>query len=656
MEYYLIIPPNQACHERNGIMFTLFDPPAEKADSRTNFSRRRNRGYMMRSEKRAPYQSSGSGGKRPRRRRKKAGFFYVLLSLLLSLILWPVGMCMLWRRKVRWTISSKLLTTIITLFLCVTMFGYVLTVQTDSVQFTKAQDRVNDFIDNGAVYISQGYTAICDGAVRVANSAAELGDAASRLTMAYLANGIDRGAELADTAVSAVSELFAQDAPTATPAATDAPTDAPSATPAVTDAPTHTPEATVESGLEVTGSGVLPLTVPEITPDPSSAQPIGNGVLTRDGEFIEATATPEPTSAPTDAPTNAPSASPEASATAEPTVTPEPTITPEPTSTPEPSPSPEVDASLMPVSAKEAVVYYTSNGKYYHMASTCKGMSGAKAHTLEEAVARKLNRCRTCGSPDASILKAENPVWTDEAGLFHLTAECEHFTGVWSLMELDEALTGGYVPCEDCDAVAFTEACGRAVPTAEPTSTVEPSEEPTEAPTAEPTAEPTIEPTEAPTEEPTSEPTVEPSVEPSVVTPTRALKPAGEALVYHTASGGWYHTIANCSKMSGAKLYPLSECVEGSKIYKRCRKCNAPLPEYVKEYCLWMDEQSVCHTTDECPSFTGQWTLIPRDEALEAGHTGCLVCSANEYLQPNTTVDYIEYIADADIEAATSAE
>lgn len=643
-------------------MFTLFDPPAEKADNRTNFSRRRSRGYMMRSEKRTPHQASGSGGKRPRRRKKKAGFFYVLLTLLLSLILWPVGMCMLWRRKVRWIISSKLLTTIITLFLSVTMFGYALTVQTDNVQFTKAQDRINDFIDNGAVYISQGYTAICDGAVQVANSAADLGDAAGRLSMAYLADGMERGAELTQSAISAVSDLFAQDAPTASPAATDAPTDVPTETPSATDASTDAPEATAEVSPEVTGEGILPLTVPEITPDPNSAQPIGNGTLNRDGTFTEATATPDPTDAPTDVPTSAPSASPEASASADPTRTPDPTSTPEPTDTPEPSPSPEVDASLMPVPAKEAVVYYTSNGKYYHMATTCKGMSGAKAHTLEEAVARKLNRCKTCGSPDASILKAENPVWTDEAGLFHLTAACEHFTGTWSLMELDEALASGYTPCEDCDAVAFMEACGRSVPT----TSAQPAAEsaPTEAPTVEPTVEPTEEPTDAPTAEPSEEPTAEPTEEPteapthepSIVTPTRALKPAGEALVYHTSSGGWYHTIANCSKMTGAKLYPLSECVEGSKVYKRCRKCNAPLPEYVKEYCLWMDEQSVCHTTDECPSFTGQWTLIPRDEALEAGHTGCIVCAANEYLQPNTTMNYIEYTAEAAIEDTTTAE
>lgn len=652
-------------------MFTFFNTPSERPDVSMNFARRRSRGYMMRSEKRTPYRASTPNAKRPQRRRKKAGFFYIMPALLLSLILWPIGMWMIWQRKVRWTVSSKLLTTIITLFLSVTMFGYAITVQTDNPQVTKIQDSINDFIDNGAVYVSEGYAAICDGAEQVWNSASDLGTAAGRASLAYLADGIDIGVDLTGKAVTAVSDLIAKDQPTDAPAATDEPADT------STDAPTDAPETTAAATPEVTGGGDLPLSVPETTPDPNTAQPIGDGTLNRDGEFTEASATPAatdaPTSVPTDVPTSVPTDVPtavptdvptaaptdvpaaatdaveptaiaESTATAEPTATVEPTATPEPTNTPEPSASPEVNAELLPVSAKEAVVYYTSNGKYYHMAATCKGMKGAKAHTLEEAAAKKLNRCKNCGTPDISILKAENPVWTDEASLFHLSAECENFSGKWSLAELDDALSAGVLPCETCRADAFMASCGRAVPTAEPT----------EAPTAEPTAEPT----EAPTAEPTVEPTEAPTAEPTVVTPGRALKPAGEALVYHTSNGGWYHTAANCSKMTGAKLYPLSECVKGSKVFKRCRTCNAPLPEYVDMDCLWMDEETTCHTTDECPSFSGKWTLIPRDDALEAGHTGCIVCSAADYLQPNTTIEYVEYVAVEEIEAeaASAAE
>ena len=60
----------------------------------------RGNGYMMRSEKRP---GSYGGGRQPGRRprRKRAGFFYIFLTLLVSIILWPVGMVMLWRRKVR---------------------------------------------------------------------------------------------------------------------------------------------------------------------------------------------------------------------------------------------------------------------------------------------------------------------------------------------------------------------------------------------------------------------------------------------------------------------------------------------------------------------------------------------------------------------------
>ena len=38
------------------------------------------------------------------------------------------------------------------------------------------------------------------------------------------------------------------------------------------------------------------------------------------------------------------------------------------------------------------------------------------------------------------------------------------------------------------------------------------------------------------------------------------------------------------------------------------------------------------HTTDECPSFKGDWTLIPLAEAVEAGDTACPDCGATEYV------------------------
>ena len=64
----------------------------------------------------------------------------------------------------------------------------------------------------------------------------------------------------------------------------------------------------------------------------------------------------------------------------------------------------------------------------------------------------------------------------------------------------------------------------------------------------------------------------------------------------------------------------------------------APLAEYAIEHCLWQDEDGLCHTSDECAKFKGDYTLIERDQALEAGKTGCPDCGADEYLVPNTVL------------------
>ena len=53
------------------------------------FAARRGSGYMMRSEKRSGSYGNGSNRRPPKR--KKSGFIYIFFTLLISLILWPVG-------------------------------------------------------------------------------------------------------------------------------------------------------------------------------------------------------------------------------------------------------------------------------------------------------------------------------------------------------------------------------------------------------------------------------------------------------------------------------------------------------------------------------------------------------------------------------------
>jgi len=560
------------------------------------FARRTGRDYMMRSEKR-PSQSSGQIPPNPnrRRRRRKAGFFYILITLLLSVALWPVGMIMLWRRKVRWHATTKLLTSIVTLVLCLTLLTFGLTVQTENARFTKIQDSVNDFLNNSVEYVGTAFGTVMEKGDQLWASSADLGDALGRACMIGAADTLDAAAQYGAIAREYIVGLFGAEEAEPPVEATEVPgsdnaaltTLKPTAKPAVT--PTAEPSPTPEAKPEVPGEGELPLTVPAATPDVESATPIGNGVLNRDGTFSTAEPTTEPTVEPT------------ATVNAEGIVA----VTEAPTATPTPEPTP--DPSLAPKAAGEAVVYYNSNGRFYHLKSSCVGMTNADEHTLAEAAADGKNRCNRCMTTDISILEAENVVWTDDAQMFHLSDACTAFTGDWALMTIEDALET-MAPCKSCKADQFVLLCGLKIP------------EPTAVPTAEPTAVPTATPVPAP----------------EAVTPSATVKPAAEAMLYHSSNGGWYHTQPNCSGMGGASLYPLSDCVEDG--FQRCRKCEAPQPGLLDELCLWQDNAELCHTSDECPAFDGGWTLIIRDEALESGLTGCKVCGADEYLVPNTII------------------
>ena len=107
-----------------------------------------------------------------------------------------------------------------------------------------------------------------------------------------------------------------------------------------------------------------------------------------------------------------------------------------------------------------------------------------------------------------------------------------------------------------------------------------------------------------------------------------ALKPVGEAMVYHSLNGKFYHRHETCMRMSGASPYKLADVVGD---YKRCWDCDAPDGTMVGKDCLWMDENDLCHTTDECASFVGDYHFILRNDALEQGLAACSDCGANEY-------------------------
>ena len=70
------------------------------------FARRGGRNYMMRSEKRPGYNRPAQKP-RPRRRRRNVG--YIVLTLIVAILLWPVGLFLIWNRRLRCGVGGKLL-------------------------------------------------------------------------------------------------------------------------------------------------------------------------------------------------------------------------------------------------------------------------------------------------------------------------------------------------------------------------------------------------------------------------------------------------------------------------------------------------------------------------------------------------------------------
>ena len=441
-----------------------FDPA-----SRIHFAMGRD--YMMRSEKRSgtgrSHRPSASGG-RPPRRRRRAGFLYKLLTVLLLLVLWPVGLMLLWRRKLRWGTATKLLASIVTLAACVVLIGFALTVNTGNARYTAMQDSVNSFLDAAADALIDAGSVASEKAVQVWDGASDFADALWTGGRIHLANGIDWGVDQAQKLKTAVNTLLHSgdgDAPEgeASPAPEAQESEAPDSSSTPTQAPTSAPVVEVYVGAQ---DEVLPIYIPEAAPDASLGRPVAEGTLSRRAVLKEgALPTPKPT--------------------------------------PEPTPEPLIFA-VKP--ASEATVYYFDRSKFYHMAANCGSMKNAPAHSFGEAVESGHRSCNGCKSPDAALLDEEAIVWLDENGLAHLSDECPNFDGTWKLSGAQAAADSGTAACAECDAERYLAAiaAGKEVTIADPAA------EPTQAPTPEPTQAITPEPTQAPTAKPTKAPTLKP--------------------------------------------------------------------------------------------------------------------------------------------------
>ncbi|MDO4549018.1 MAG: hypothetical protein Q4D04_13050, partial [Clostridia bacterium] len=119
------------------------------------FARGGDRNYMMRSERRGGHE----GRMPPKKKRKKPSKHpvYAFFTILLLLILFPVGLIMLWVPKLRWTKATKLVLTVVTGVLFFLLMAFALNFESDNQTITDIQNAAKSRLDY--VFVSVRETA-----------------------------------------------------------------------------------------------------------------------------------------------------------------------------------------------------------------------------------------------------------------------------------------------------------------------------------------------------------------------------------------------------------------------------------------------------------------------------------------------------------------
>lgn len=368
------------------------------------FKRGRDSNYMMRSEKRPGYPNT------PPQKPKKS-IWYQVLTVILLILVCPVGLILLWRKRMGWPNPAKLLATLLSLVMLFLELGAALVYPFEDARLRSAQHAASTAISGFVSDMADNWSAVVD-------NGQEIGAAAGNHMLGMLLDAIasptpaptqvppltlNQGEGSGDDIASLMNK------PTATP--TPTPTPEPTATPEPT--PTATPEATPEASAN------------------TLERPTPSGSLT-------------------------PSLDPNASATPVPPVTPtpSPTATPLVTPTPTPTVEPTIDPASIPKiqNVGETMVWHTSNGKWYHKASECGTMSNASQYTLASAVSKGKTACPYCYPIDEQWAREDEPVvYVSADNYWHIRWGCESNTDEWTPMLLDEARGDrSLAPCDAC--------------------------------------------------------------------------------------------------------------------------------------------------------------------------------------------------------------
>ena len=565
----------------------------------------RNNGYMMRSEKRAgPYGSGRQPGRPPRR--KRAGFFYIFLTLLISVILWPIGMVMLWRKKVRMQAGTKLLISLLTLCISVFLIVFALTVPVENEQFTAFQDRANDWLDQAAEDITVAGDAAYKKGTETWEVMSGFADAGYKYASGYVANGLNKGVEYAGEARDTVTKLLhiqpAEPVVTIIPVTEVPATEKPATEKPATEKPATEKPATEKPATEKPATE-KPATEKPATEKPATEKPATEKPATEkpatENPATEKSATEKPA---TEKPATEKPAT-EKPATEKPAT--EKPATEKPATE---KPATEAPAAMAPATEKPATKEPATEKPATEKPAKEKPAT-EKPATEKPATEKPATEKPATEKPATKVPATEVPV-TEAPATKAATAEPAkteavdiHLPETTPEPESATALTDGTLHADGTftpESEKGTEA--EATPKATPAATKVPA-------TAEPTAKPTPTP---------------------VPKPTYTVKPASEATVFFFPGGKGYHIDPNVHDMGGAPAHTLAEGIASGK--NPCQSCGVPGAEVLDiDHIAWVDEANRIHTTDECKFFKGKWRLMSLEAAVKSGCEPCPECHADQY-------------------------
>lgn len=343
-------------------------------------------GYFERSEGR---RDDDSGYKPVKKKGKKSAgdILFLILTIIFLFLIFPVGLVMLWTRKVKLGVGSKLMLSIISAVVFLVLLAFAANIETNNPKVKNVQDKINNAYDWVYDKTGKGIETVFDAAKEKG------GEFASRAEDIWegIAPGVARKTKelLGDTAEKV--SYFKNELP---------------------------------GMLLEKYKDKVDYVAPEQPDLPEKQADAG------------ATVTMTPTAEPTPEPTG------------EPEVTPEPTAAP--TQTPEPTKEPVVlpnikSVSLAPVYYTKGGTYYhlTSN------CSGMLGADSHTLEEAKAAGKKVCANCGVVDFAVMNDTTSRY-LWIDGANVAHCTDECAEFTGSYKIVLFDEVYNGHYSYCPVC--------------------------------------------------------------------------------------------------------------------------------------------------------------------------------------------------------------